>query len=103
MKRYKFLLTCMAGMSTSIVVKKMLNFAFEEEMDIDIKVFTLAEAISESDGYDLCLVAPQVSYEMQKLSDHMKCKVMLIDKVDYGNVDGKTILQKAISFYEEDF
>lgn len=101
MKKYKFLLTCMAGMSTSIVVKKMQNYAFEEDLDIKIKVFTLAEAISESEGYDLCLVAPQVAYEFKKLSENMKCKVMLIDKVDYGNVDGKAILDKAIAFYEE--
>lgn len=102
MKKYRFLLTCMAGMSTSIVVKKMLNYAFEEELNIEIKVFTLAEAISESKGFDLCLVAPQVAFEFKKLSESMDCKVMLIDNVDYGNIDGKSILQKAIDFYENE-
>ncbi|QHX36058.1 PTS system, cellobiose-specific IIB component [Spiroplasma sp. TIUS-1] len=92
----------MAGMSTSIVVKKMLNYAFEEDLDVNIKVFTLAEAISESEGYDLCLVAPQVAYELNKLQDNMKCKVMLIDKQDYGFIDGKSILDKAIAFYEKE-
>ena len=73
----KILLCCCAGMSTSMLVKKMHEAATIRNIECQIEavsVNTFDDAIQE---YDVCLLGPQVRYqldELQKKADEYKGK-----------------------------
>ncbi|WP_019616872.1 PTS sugar transporter subunit IIB [Psychromonas ossibalaenae] len=95
----KILLLCAAGMSTSMVVKKMRESAQQKGLDVHIEahgVETIQEYLSE---YDLFLLGPQIRFkkaELQKLADPQGKRVEVIDMMDYGMMKGEKILQDAL-------
>ncbi|KAB2825215.1 PTS sugar transporter subunit IIB [Aliivibrio finisterrensis] len=95
----KILLLCAAGMSTSMVVKKMRESAAQQELDIHIEahgVETIQDYLAE---YDLFLLGPQIRFkkdELQKLADEVNKKVEVIDMMDYGMMKGDKILKDAL-------
>ncbi|UNF61395.1 PTS sugar transporter subunit IIB [Spiroplasma poulsonii] len=58
----KILLVCSAGMSTSILVKKMEDAAEGMDIDVHVEAKAMAEAQSVLDDYDVILLGPQVKY-----------------------------------------
>lgn len=52
----KVLVVCNAGMSSSILVKKMKEYAASEGMDLEIKAVSSASAEDEAGEWDVCLV-----------------------------------------------
>lgn len=68
----KILLCCSAGMSTSMLVKKMEQAA--EIKGIECKIDAMSvnafeEAIKE---YDVCLLGPQVRFQLEELRKQRK-------------------------------
>lgn len=61
----KIMLCCSAGMSTSLLVKKMLEEAEKRSLSVDIKAFGVAEFEQQVGNYQVVLLGPQVKY-MQK-------------------------------------
>ncbi len=76
----KILLLCAAGMSTSMVVKKMKESAEKKDLDVHIEahaVDTISEYLSE---YDLFLLGPQIRFkqgELQKLAPQLANELKL--------------------------
>ncbi|AZL84107.1 PTS sugar transporter subunit IIB [Aliivibrio salmonicida] len=95
----KILLLCAAGMSTSMVVKKMGEAAVQQGLEIHIEahgVETIQDYLAE---YDLFLLGPQIRFkkdELQKLADEVNKKVEVIDMMDYGMMKGDKILKDAL-------
>lgn len=95
----KILLLCAAGMSTSMVVKKMQASAKEKGIDVHIEahgVETIQDYLVE---YDLFLLGPQIRFkkdELQKLADPLNKRVEVIDMMDYGMMKGEKILNDAL-------
>ncbi|MDD9157198.1 PTS sugar transporter subunit IIB [Aliivibrio sp. S4TY2] len=95
----KILLLCAAGMSTSMVVKKMRESAELQGLEIHIEahgVETIQDYLAE---YDLFLLGPQIRFkkdELQKLADEVNKKVEVIDMMDYGMMKGDKILKGAL-------
>ena len=58
----KILLICAAGMSTSILMKKMEQYANDQGIDLDIKAVGLMDYQDYAQDYDVILLGPQVSY-----------------------------------------
>lgn len=58
----KILLVCSAGMSTSILVKKMEEAAEIMNIDVHVEAKAMAEAQSVLENYDVILLGPQVKY-----------------------------------------
>ncbi|CAH0538537.1 PTS sugar transporter subunit IIB [Vibrio marisflavi] len=99
----KILLLCAAGMSTSMVVKKMKESAEKKDLDVHIEahaVDTISEYLSE---YDLFLLGPQIRFkqgELQKLAAPVGKRVEVINMLDYGMMKGEKILDDALALFE---
>lgn len=96
----KILLMCGAGMSTSLLVKKMEKQANEMGYsDITIKAIPIDELEKYVDLYDVFLLGPQVRYMEKKARDIIEKKgkkCATIPPQIYGRVDGKKTLEIAL-------
>ncbi len=95
----KIMLCCSAGMSTSLLVKKMQASANERGIAADIKAFGAAEFNSQVENYEVVLLGPQVKYmqsDLQKVADQYGIRVEPIDMMDYGMQKGDKVLDFAL-------
>jgi len=95
----KILLVCSAGMSTSILVKKMQEIAGPEDV---IEAQALSKGIETINDWDVCLVGPQMKFAIPQLEKATNGKVPITDIPThiYGLVDGKGTLELAKKLYE---
>lgn len=95
----KILLICAAGMSTSILMKKMEQYAKEQGFELDVKAVGLMDYQDYEDDYDVFLLGPQVSYKLDSVRSTISKPVANIPAMDYAMGDCKNIFQliKAIS------
>lgn len=94
------MLCCSAGMSTSILVKKMQEAAQKDGIDMEIFACPAAEARDnlEQKQIDCVLLGPQVRYmlaDFQKMTAEKNVPVDVIDMAAYGMMDGEKVLQQA--------
>ena len=96
------MLVCAAGMSTSMLVTKMQKAAESEGIETDI----FAVSANEADNYlaskpvDVLLLGPQVKFLKKQMETKVEGKdipVEVIDMRDYGMMNGKNVLDKALS------
>ncbi|MBP2071556.1 PTS sugar transporter subunit IIB [Thermoanaerobacterium butyriciformans] len=96
----KILLMCGAGMSTSLLVKKMEKQAKDMGYnDISIDAVPIDELENYVDLYDVFLLGPQVRYMEKKAKDIIESKgkkCTTIPPQVYGRVDGKKTLEIAL-------
>ena len=74
----KIMLCCSAGMSTSLLVKKMVAEAEKRGLEVDINAFGVAEFEQQVGQYQVVLLGPQVKY-MQKGGAVLDFALSLID------------------------
>ncbi|WP_130805913.1 PTS sugar transporter subunit IIB [Senegalia massiliensis] len=95
------LLVCSAGMSTSVLVKKMQESA--DQKNIEAKVWAVGDAESqeESKKADIILLGPQVRYLESKIKQQVDNKkpVAVIDMLVYGTMNGEKALDNALEVY----
>lgn len=99
----KILLLCAAGMSTSMVVKKMKAAAEEKGLNVHIEAHSVDTITDYLNEYDLFLLGPQISFkkaELQALADTVGKRVDVIDMMDYGMMRGDKILETALAQLE---
>ncbi len=97
----KILLICSAGMSTSLVVKKMRNAAKELNEDHEIWAMSIDEAYEDYDKADVILIGPQIRYALKEIILQSQKPVEVIDRRLYGLGKGKEILQQAKELFEK--
>lgn len=94
----KIMLMCNAGMSTSVLVRKMERVA--EERELEITIWAISETDFEKNWRqaDVILLGPQVSYMKDKVTDVVNgtIPVTVIDVVDYGRMNGEKVLDVAL-------
>ncbi|MGY3725377.1 PTS system, cellobiose-specific IIB component [Granulicatella balaenopterae] len=95
------MLACSAGMSTSLLVTKMLKSAEEGGIDAEIFAVSISEVnkVLESKKIDVLLFGPQLSYMKDDYSNKLSSKgipVDTIDMKDYGLMKGEKVLDKAL-------
>lgn len=96
------LLVCNAGMSTSLLVKKMQNEANQQNLDVEIEAKSLTEAKKDLGNVDCILVGPQIRYELNNVKDLAgNIPVDAINMQDYGMVNGKKVLATALKMMGE--
>ena len=96
----KILLLCAAGMSTSMVVKKMREAAEQKGSDVHVEAHPVEKMHDLLNEYDLFLLGPQVRFQqepLQKVADTVNKKVEVIDMMDYGMMKGDKILDDALA------
>ncbi|ASE33363.1 PTS sugar transporter subunit IIB [Mammaliicoccus sciuri] len=98
----KILLVCSAGMSTSMLVKKMQDTANKEGKDYEVEALALSEAETKVDEVDVILLGPQVRFQKAQVEKvaNGKVPVDVIDMQQYGMMDGEGVLKHAESLME---
>lgn len=92
------LLVCNAGMSTSMLVTKMKKVAEEMNLEVFIEAKSLTDAKQNLGTVDIILLGPQIRYEkanVEKIAGTIP--VVPIDMRDYGTMNGKKVLEDALS------
>lgn len=96
----KILLLCSAGMSTSIIVKKMQEAAKNKNIEVEIESVSSASFYDYIDTYDIFLLGPQIKYqkeEFQKKAKEKNKPLDVINFMDYGSMNGEKILDFALN------
>lgn len=95
------LLVCAAGMSTSMLVKRMKEHAATGSIAVNINAMAISEAkeIIKKNEADVILLGPQVRFQKKEIEDiaQGKIPVAVIDMKHYGQMDGKSVLESALA------
>ncbi|MBF2631378.1 PTS sugar transporter subunit IIB [Listeria seeligeri] len=97
------MLVCSAGMSTSLLVKKMTEAI--EKLQVEATVIAVAEADFDKyrNNVDVVLLAPQVRFlekNLKRVLDPLGIPVSIINGIDYGTMDGEKVLNDALTMIE---
>ena len=86
MAKKTIMLVCAAGMSTSMLVKKMEDAAAKEGVDAKIFATSTADAHDklDSENPDVLLLGPQVRYLEGYFKNDLSIPVEVINMQDYG-------------------
>lgn len=99
----KIMLCCSAGMSTSLLVKKMVAEAEKRGLEVDINAFGVAEFEQQVGQYQVVLLGPQVKFmqkDLQQKANAYGIKVEPINMMDYGMQKGGAVLDFALSLID---
>lgn len=102
MAKKTIMLVCAAGMSTSMLVKKMQAAALQKGLESEIFAVSAADADAnlEKKTIDVVLLGPQVKYLSSQFEKKLAPKNIpfeVINMTDYGMMNGEKVLQSAIS------
>ena len=100
---FKIMLCCSAGMSTSLLVSKIIDVAKERGLPVKIDAYGVSEFDTQFPHYQVVLLGPQVKYMLKTLSDKAATQgipVQPIDMMDYGMQRGDKVLDYALSLIE---
>lgn len=102
------MLSCAAGMSTSLLVTKMQQAAKKDNYEVKIFACAAAEAPKhlKDEEIDCVLLGPQVSYMKDDFAKKIKATgknipLGVMDMQSYGTMNGEKILKQAKSLMGE--
>nr|WP_318383631.1 PTS sugar transporter subunit IIB [uncultured Enterobacter sp.] len=99
----KIMLCCSAGMSTSLLVRKMVDEAQTRGLPVEIDAYGVSEFDVQFPRYQVVLLGPQVKYMLNTLSEKaatLGIPVQAINPMDYGMQRGDKVLDYALSLIE---
>ena len=86
-------LFCSAGMSTSVMVKKMEEAAKAMNYDCKIAAYSVSEATTYGPDADIVLLGPQIRFNLNKVRGLLPGKIVeVMDMRAYGMLDGKAVI-----------
>ncbi|ARU91762.1 PTS system cellobiose-specific component IIB [Spiroplasma clarkii] len=97
----KLLLACAAGMSTSILVKKINDAALDEGIEIAVQAVPVTEALEIGNAWDVVLLGPQVAFKLKQFQETLNVPVAVIPSMDYARGDGEAVLEFAHEMYND--
>lgn len=92
-------LVCASGMSTSMMMKRMQDCANKKGIETTIVAMSETAFRKYTEPTDVLLLGPQVSYLLDALKKEYEprgIRVMVIDMMDYGMMNGEKVLQTAL-------
>lgn len=90
----KIVLVCAAGMSTSLLMKKMEQYAASINYDVQISAHPVGSVAETGKDADIILLGPQIRYNLSKVKGIFPSKpVEAMDIQAYGSMDGKKIIE----------
>lgn len=96
----KIMLCCSAGMSTSMLVKKMREAAADQGKEVEIDAYGASQFDEMVKNFDVVLLGPQVKYMLNDLrgrAAQFDIPVESISPIDYGTMNGSKVLEFALS------
>ena len=87
-------LVCNAGMSTSMLARRMMEAG---DGEFDVHAYSEQEYIKHADTADIIMVGPQVRYLMDQIKDktNNKIPVVSINPLAYGRMNAAEVLKQA--------
>ena len=103
MKKYSILLLCAAGMSTSLLMRKLKKYALDNNIELNIDAVGLSanDYVDEAKKHDVILMGPQVSYRLNEVKEATKMPVATIPSSDYALGNAKNIFALAAKLLHE--
>ena len=94
-------LFCAGGMSTSMLVQKMIEEVNHRNLDFEISAHGVNDIFCGEVKADCILLGPQVGFQLNKVKTAQpNTPVAVIDMVAYGMMDGKKVVAQAIKMLE---
>ncbi|MBC2341972.1 PTS sugar transporter subunit IIB [Listeria welshimeri] len=97
------MLVCSAGMSTSLLVKKMTEAIENKQVEATVIAVAEADFDKHKDNVDVVLLAPQVRFlekNLKRVLDPLGIPVSIINGIDYGTMDGEKVLNEALAMID---
>lgn len=92
-----FLLVCVTGMSTSLLVNRMKEAAETKEIEFQIEAHPVGQIEKYGEAADVILLGPQVRYELKNVKKMFLDKpAEIINMQDYGTMNGAKVLDTAL-------
>ena len=93
----KICLFCAAGMSTSLLVTKMRDYAQSINYECTIDAYPISEVKKYGDEADVILLGPQVRFELNNVKKQLSADKICepIDMRAYGMMDGKAVIEQV--------
>ncbi|AMC93119.1 PTS sugar transporter subunit IIB [Erysipelothrix larvae] len=89
----KIVLFCSAGMSTSILVNKMIEAAKAIDYDCTVEAHSVSEVARLGADADIVLLGPQVRFNLAGVQKTLPGKpVEVIDMRMYGTMNGAAVI-----------
>lgn len=86
----KILLMCANGLSTGVLMNKMINWGKKKGVDLEVKAIPVDDCAAVYKEYDCLLIGPQMSYklkEVQKIAPDRPVDTIKPQDYALGNVD----------------
>ncbi|MEG0468313.1 MAG: PTS sugar transporter subunit IIB [Longicatena sp.] len=96
----KILVVCNAGMSSSILVKKIKEHAQSVNDSAEVQAVSSASISDEIGKWDVCLVAPQIMYAVEEVKGKLRIPTQAVDMRVYAISDGKGAYEQAKKLME---
>ena len=91
-------LFCAAGMSTSLLERRIRDAAKEQGIEVDVAAYPANEMSDKLKGIDVALLGPQVRFmfdQAKAMCTAHGVPVGIIPMRDYGTVNGTNVLKYA--------
>jgi PTS system cellobiose-specific IIB component len=102
MAKYRVLLVCAAGMSSSLLEAYTVEAAQKRGHELEIRAIPVSQATTydfAANPVDIVLVAPQVSYKRRafvQMLGPLGIVVQGIEPVTFGMVDGEKLFEQIV-------
>jgi len=99
----KIVLLCANGMSTSLLVKKMKEYATSINYECSIEAHPISEIDKYAPDANIILLGPQVRFKLKEMTkNYPNNLISVIVMRDYGMVNGQAVLENAKEKMGED-
>ncbi len=92
----RILLVCNAGMSSSILVKKIKDAGAKRGLDLTVEARSNNGIAAEAGKWDVCLVGPQIIYAVDTIQATLGIPVQAVEPRTYAMADGDKALDQAL-------
>lgn len=90
----KIILVCNGGMSTSILMQNIINYAKDNNLDVEANAYGLSEYLEHVNGADVILLGPQIAFKKRTIEASVNIPVMVIQGIDYATGNVENILKQ---------
>ncbi len=98
----KITVICGGGYSSSMLVSEMRKAADADNLEIQIRASCESKLYLYEEDTNILLIGPQVQYLENNLKEKYEkqgIKVMVINSMDYGLMNGRKVLKDALEEY----
>lgn len=95
-------LVCAVGMSSSMLVNRMIRVAEKKELEVMIHASGMGDLSSFTDEADALLISPQIHYMEEKIkAKYPQIPVLSLASKDYAEMDGEKVLMQGLDLIKD--